>query len=356
MHLLLFNLATDLDDPVLGFTTRWIWALAKHVESISVITMRAGRVVVPENVRVYSIGKEQGHSEPRRAVAFYRYLFQVLRTVPIAVCFSHMSPIFTILAAPILKVKKIPIVTWYAHRQVTTALKLAHRLSTQMVTSAEASYRYKHDKLVVVGQGIDTDLFSPGGAEIAHRPFLLSVGRISPIKDPKTLIEAVYILQQQGHRVDCTLVGEASAHDHIYARMLRQRIQELGLEDTIHLVGAVTNDEVVQWYRGCFAHINSSPPDHSLDKAALEAMACGKPSLSSTVGFKETFGRWADWLLFRHQDPEDLSIKIDQILTLDDTHRKKMGTELRQRVMEKHSLEGLGNRVVRLFDKLCHSS
>ena len=102
MRLLLFNLATDVDDPVLGFTTRWIWALAKHVQFIYVITMRAGRVVVPDNVRVYSIGKEQGYSEPRRAVAFYRRLLYVLRSESIDVCFSHMSPIFTALAAPVM--------------------------------------------------------------------------------------------------------------------------------------------------------------------------------------------------------------------------------------------------------------
>src|SRR2546428_2863676 len=40
VRILLFNLATDSDDPILGFTTRWIKALAKHVERIHVITMR----------------------------------------------------------------------------------------------------------------------------------------------------------------------------------------------------------------------------------------------------------------------------------------------------------------------------
>ena len=61
MRLLLFNLATDADDPVLGFSTRWIRALAKHLEFINVITMRAGRIEVPANVRVHSVGKEKGY-------------------------------------------------------------------------------------------------------------------------------------------------------------------------------------------------------------------------------------------------------------------------------------------------------
>ena len=66
MRLLLFNLVTDLDNPTQGFNTGWIRALARRVEFIHVITMRAGHVEVPGNVRVYSVGKEKGYSEPRR--------------------------------------------------------------------------------------------------------------------------------------------------------------------------------------------------------------------------------------------------------------------------------------------------
>ena len=58
MRLLWFNLATDVDDPVLGFTSRWIQAIATKVERIHVITMRAGRIELPENVRCDSVGKE----------------------------------------------------------------------------------------------------------------------------------------------------------------------------------------------------------------------------------------------------------------------------------------------------------
>src|SRR5712692_7868003 len=107
MRLLLFNLVTDIDDPILGFATRWIWALAKQVERIHVISMRVGRVEVPGNVRVYSVGKENGYSEPRRAVEFYRHLLHVLREDCIDICFSHMIPIFTVMEAPVLKFKSI---------------------------------------------------------------------------------------------------------------------------------------------------------------------------------------------------------------------------------------------------------
>ena len=56
MRLLWFNLTTDLDDPVLGFTASWIHEIAKLVRSIRVITMRKGRVNLPKNVKVTSVG------------------------------------------------------------------------------------------------------------------------------------------------------------------------------------------------------------------------------------------------------------------------------------------------------------
>ncbi len=59
MHVLWFNLATDLDDPILAFTNSWIREVAKKVDSVHVITMRLGRVELPENVRIYSVGKEK---------------------------------------------------------------------------------------------------------------------------------------------------------------------------------------------------------------------------------------------------------------------------------------------------------
>ena len=110
MRLLCLNLAIDVNDPVLGFATHWICAFAKRVEQIHVITMRRGSVRLPSNVQVYSVGKEKGYSEPRRAFEFYRLLRYILSDNQIDVCFSHMIPIFTILAAPVLRRRRIPIV------------------------------------------------------------------------------------------------------------------------------------------------------------------------------------------------------------------------------------------------------
>ncbi|MFZ8854400.1 MAG: glycosyltransferase, partial [Armatimonadota bacterium] len=304
MRLLLFNLATDADDPILGFTTRWIQALAKRVEFIHVITMRAGKIEVPENVRIYSVGKEKGYSEPRRAVEFYRHLFHILREDRIDVCFSHMIPIFTVLSAPVLKVEKIPIVTWYLHPNLTFILKLAHHLSDKMISALETSYPYRKDKLIVVGHGIDTDLFCPDGSLPEEPPMILCVGRLSPVKDHPTLIQAAALLRERWGKLFRVVIlgGSAGPKDEPYVRSLHQLVEELNLQDIVSFHPPVPQSALPNWYRRCTVLVNMTPTG-SGDKVVWEAMACGRPCLAANEGFRETMGRWSDLLLFRYNEP-----------------------------------------------------
>ncbi|MBI4615611.1 MAG: glycosyltransferase family 4 protein [Planctomycetes bacterium] len=344
MRLLWFNLATDLDDPVLSFTTSWIREMARRVDSIRVITMRAGRVEVPANVRVVSVGKERGFSEPRRAAVFYRELLRILGEGKVDACFSHMIPVFTVLGAPVLRALRVPIVTWYAHRQVNALLRVAHHLSDRVASASESSYRYRRDRLVVLGHGIDTEFFSPDSTPPESSPLIVHVGRISPIKDLHTLIAALALLRSRGRTLRLALVGEAPDRDREYAASVRRRAEELGLAGAVEFAGSVASPLVLPWYARAAAHVNLCQTG-ALDKAVLEAFACARPSLAANEGFRETMGRWADDLLFRHGDHQDLAAKIEGLLDAGVSGRREMGDELRARVLERHALSGLADRL-----------
>jgi glycosyltransferase involved in cell wall biosynthesis len=352
VRLLLFNLATDADDPIVGFTTRWICALAKRVEFIDVITMRVGRLELPDNVRVYSVGKEKGYSEPRRLVEFYRHLFRIVRADSIDACFSHMMPLFTILAAPVLKPLRIPIVTWYAHPSVTRTLKLAHRFSDRMVTSIATSYPYKHDKLLLLGHGIDGDIFSPSESALQQPvPTILCVGRLSPVKDHFTLLRAAKLLRQrwsQPFRV-VILGAPGSARDDSHIRWLRKQVEELHLQDTVFFEPPTAITGLPAWYRRCTVHVNLTPSGF-VDKVALEAMSCAKPCLIANEGFRETLGQFADQLLFRHGDTEHLAERLLALLMLDERRRDEIGRYLHGRVVQLHSLKNLTSNLVEVLE------
>ena len=123
------------------------------------------------------------------------------------------------------------------------------------------------------------------------------------------------------------------------------------MEEMVHFVGAVPNRAVVDWFRRCTVHVNLSPTG-ALDKAALEAMACGRPSMVANEAFREILGPWADYLMFRHGDSQDLTRKLRRVLDMDTVTREHMQRDLRNVVVERHNLTHLIDRLVDLFDTL----
>jgi len=105
------------------------------------------------------------------------------------------------------------------------------------------------------------------------------------------------------------------------------------------------------WYRRCTVHVNLTPTGFG-DKVAWEAMACGRPCLAANEGFRETLGRWATDLLFRHGDAPDLAQKLENLFKMDKKRLKAIGEELRQGVLERHSLERLAERLLALFKEV----
>ncbi len=355
LNLLVFNLAVDLDNPTVGFATRWIDAIARRVERVHVITMRMGRVEVPSNVTVRSVGQERGWSEARRALEFYRHLLAVCREDRIDACFSHMIQVFTVLAAPILRPRRVPIVTWYAHRAVGPMLKVAHHLSDRIVTSSEHGYRYRRDKLTILGHGIDTRVFAPGEAEPERPPLILSVGRLSPIKDLGTLIEACRLLRGSGEDFRCALVGDAPVGHEWYEAELRDRVAAAGLAGTVLFAGSTPNDRLASWYRRANMHVNLSHLG-SLDKTVLETMASGCPSLVSNDAFRALLGEHAELLMFKEGDPFDLSQRLRTVLRMNSSERREVGEDLRRRIVERYGLDALADRLVDLLASLSQTN
>ena len=351
MRLLWFNLMVDADDPILGFTTSWISAMAKRVEFIYVITMYAGRIQVPKNVRVYSIGREKGYDKTRRIINFYRHLFFILKQERIDVCFSHMIPIFSVLAAPVLKIKHIPVITWYAHRSLTWVVKAAHHLSNRMVASLPTAYPYKHDKLTVVGQGINTNFFSPDKSTSAEDPpIILCVGRLSPVKDHPTLIHAISLLHNRYKKPfrNIILGGPGRPEDGQYIQSIFRQINELNLKEIITIEPPLPMTKLTSWYRRSTVHVNLTPTGFG-DKVAWESMACGLPCIMANAGFRETLGKYAKHLYFDYRDAEGLASCLEWVLRLSATERNEIGIYLRLQVERLHSLEGLTNKLFQTF-------
>jgi glycosyltransferase involved in cell wall biosynthesis len=348
LRLLWFNLVTDADAPIQGFATNWINALAPHCQYLDVITMQAGRIDVADNVRVFSLGKERGHSEPYRAVVFYRLLFNLLRERHYDACFAHMQPLFTVMGGPLLKLYKVPVTMWYTHKSVTPKLQQAERMAHRVVTASPESFRIVSDKVRIVGHGIDTQFFTPAAERQNGKFTILSVSRISPVKRLETIIEAAHRLAQDDHDFCLRIVGNVYPHDEAYARQLHHMVENLNLEDKVEFAGEVPHHAIAQEYQSANVMINMSNTG-SVDKAVLEAMACGMPVITANEAFEPILARWGQHLLTPMDAPDVLAERIQRVAAMTVQERTKLGQDLRELVLREHSLDRLTEILLSIF-------
>jgi len=155
---------------------------------------------------------------------------------------------------------------------------------------------------------------------------ILSVGRIAPIKNLDTLVYAAELLDD----VPIVLVGGWDESGY------KEELEHVGMGMDLTFTGPQPVSSVVDWYHKCTVHVNCCPTRGSLDKAPLEAMACGALSLSSVEGYRETFGIFADDLLFRFRDPGHLAGKLEMWLSTPAKVRYDIGQYLRAQVAKHH--------------------
>lgn len=347
----------DETDDVCGFIHEWVATLAGNIETLDVLTLRTGQMRLPANVRVHVLKPHGSEGKLTATARFYRSLLHIVRQGRVDVIFCHMTPIYSVVAAPVAAVWRIPIVTWYTHETVSLVLRLAERVSAKILTASPESFQLNSRKVLVTNHGINTRRFSPSET-VAERAdaclHVCSVGRLSPRKDYETLLRALHILvhTHRLHHIRLVIVGkEGTLAQHAYVRQLRALVDDLKLGDYVKFAGAVANRDVMAYYHHSDIFVNMRQTG-GMDKAVLEAMACGVPTVVCNATFGSLFGPLAHRLLFEERNPEALAARIRDLADLSPKERREMGLALRDAVVRHHNLDGLMTRIVDIFAHL----
>lgn len=351
MNLLIFNLKTDAADAILGFTNDWINALAIHFEKIVVLSMSAGQLNLAANVQVHSVGKEKRYGEVRRAFNFYALLWKILKTEKIDACFVHMIPVFAVMGWPLLKLKRIPMMLWYAHRARSGLLRLATNLVDRVVSASAGSFPIATPKLKILGHGIDTNRFIPGTFKKSETVYqILTIGRIAPVKNLHILIQAIAELKKMVHTsFKLKIMGPCLLpEDRLYLQELKDLCEKLHVQNDVQFADAVPHYRIQTEYQQTDCFINLSDTG-SVDKAVLEAMSCGVAVITSNLAFVEIFSEMPSWALSQaHPDIIALAIQ-SQMAILD---QQKIKKQVREIVIKNHSLPKLAQQITDEFNAL----
>jgi glycosyltransferase involved in cell wall biosynthesis len=198
---------------------------------------------------------------------------------------------------------------------------------------------YPKDKTVVVPNGIDTARFCPNSEAreriraqwgVAGDEELIGlVGRLDPMKDHETFLQAAALLLRDRQQVRFVCVGDGSSE---YRTALQDRAHALGLSDHIMWIGM--QSQVVDVYNALDLLVNSSYGE-GFSNVLGEAMACGVPCVATDVGDSGlVIGGLGQ--LVPPKDPAALNRAMQKVLS-----GKPNAAEIRRRIVERFSLENL---------------
>jgi len=383
MKLLILTQKIDINDDLLGFMHGWVAEFARHFESIIVVALSAGEYSLPENVKVFSLGKASlvCHSRPlRRSFSeasesgnlgsgsrvppsprlwraskpgmtngiskklkyvfnFFRYIWRERKNYDTVLV--HMNKEYLVLGGLFWRFWGKKTALWYNHKKGNIISNLAGCLAGQIFYTSPFSFFAKWPKAQIMPVGIDTNLFKPDLAVEKNPASILFLGRISPVKKVEVLVEALGLLKKEGVNFNASIIGDAPERDKQYGEEINQRIKKLNLSDQVKIKEKIPNWQAPAIFNQHEIFVNLTPSG-SMDKTIFEAMACGCLVLAANKSLAEEVG---SKLLFENSNPVDLADKIKNALQLDATGRVNMLNKLREFVVKKHSLNFLAERL-----------
>lgn len=350
MRLLILTQKVDQNDDVLGFFHGWIQEFSKHLEGVTVIALGVGEYHLPTNVQVLSLGKElQKRTDlknlsPRSVLGeqfqkikyiarFYRLIWRERANYDVV--FVHMNPIYVVLGGLLWRALGKKVGLWYVHRAKTFTLWLAEKFTDVIFTSSKDSLTLVTSKNVYLGHGVDVGESARPleYEEKRDNHAILCVGRLTPIKDQKTIIRACGILEQSGVDFSCTFIGGVAARgDGVYQHELYNLVALENLEKKVVFEGSIPHGQLAPFYWRSGVHVNACPTG-GLDKVVIEAMLGGAIPVVANDSFRDTLGGYADRLMFRYGDAEDLARRVKDLLGSTDHEVLRATLEERARAM-----------------------
>ncbi|MEW6610005.1 MAG: glycosyltransferase family 4 protein [Patescibacteria group bacterium] len=349
INVLFITRRVDQGHPLAGFAWAWVRELNKQLAmaggQLTVVTLEPSSAEgLMGNIAVHSVrrGKKNRFKD---FIAFSILLKSLVSQNDII--FIHQHPVYALIAAPFAKIYRKKIYLWYVHKKVDYKLRIAAGVCSGIFTASKESFRLRtHTPVHVVGHGIDTDFFTPAeGTSQNSTTVVLSVGRLSPIKGYDILIEAVRYLVQQQNNVTVRIVGGPGLEGQKeYAAGLEQMVKDKGLQGIVRLVGPVAHRDIVNEYRNADVCVNLSDTG-SLDKAVLEAMACGMPVITSNEAYQSIVTP-IEPSLYVFRTPDAVATAIKRVIAMPPEARRQLGGRLRALVVRDHDLKELVKKII----------
>lgn len=238
--------------------------------------------------------------------------------------------------------------------QLLTALKSCTGIITVSDSLRRALVRQgiKDAQIAVIPNAVDMREFHPGSqAEArsrlnlpADRRFLIAVGHLVHEKGHDLVIRALAHLRIQHPEVELIILG-ARANEPAYPRRLHRLAAELGLTNAVHFVGGQSPQRVAAWLQAADVFTLATWREGCCN-AVLEALACGLPVVTTSVGDNEQYVSSPHFgSIVPPGDWQSLSRALHTALG-----RNWNAHEISQSIARRGGWEGVASQVARFFE------
>jgi glycosyltransferase involved in cell wall biosynthesis len=205
-------------------------------------------------------------------------------------------------------------------------------------------------RLRVVPNGVDLaridGALASSGAH-AHREgvTVASIGRMQPVKNHSTVLEAFAASAEEGDRL--ILMGDGALR-----QALSKEAATLGLDGQVEFPGIIPRDDVFACLRDADLFVSASRGE-GLPVAVLEAMACRCPVVLSDIPPHREIADQSDFVpLVAPDDASGFAKEMRRILGISPEKRRRLGEQCRKLVEERFSLQQMQEGYAEIYDEL----
>jgi len=216
-------------------------------------------------------------------------------------------------------------------------------VSDEMKRALIDRYGFREERIRVIRNGGQF----PDGAAVAASPneifHIGTVGRMVPIKGLDLFLEVAAALRQDSRAVRFSILGDGPLRDE-----LARKAEDLKISDSVEFVAP--RPDPFGYYRSLDVYLSTSVHE-GLPLSVVEAMACGKPVVSSAVGgIPEIVVDGEDGFLVKGRDPQQFAERC-RALMRDARLRSKMGERAAASAHTRLSAATMAQAYRRLYEK-----
>ncbi|MEZ4710464.1 MAG: glycosyltransferase family 4 protein [Caldilineaceae bacterium] len=226
----------------------------------------------------------------------------------------------------------------------------AHKLTavSHSVAQELADYGVDSQAVSVLGNGVDTDVFTPLPTSTnQHRPYFISVARLAPRKGLHDLIACAkeVLAMHPNHRFLIAGSGPLEGE-------LRAQIKRHNLADKIVLLGHIgERQRLIELYQNAVAFVHAAHYE-GLPTVLLEAMACGCPTISTAIsGALDVVQDGENGLLVPIRDPHAMAQAIQRLID-DQALQQQLGAAARATVEDKYAWRVVSRNYVAEYEQI----